>query len=88
MLRLIKILIMLEPGIVLKFQFLCVRYCVYSVCILPMSCRIYCFEVCTFDLFRPMKCSILLHTIKSGCSIVFIEGSQVIISKTILYFFL
>ena len=39
-------------------------------------------------LFRPVEFSIKLHTIKSGWSIVYIEGSQVIISKKILYFFL
>ena len=34
-----------------------------------------------------MAFSINLHTIKSGWSIVYIEGSQVIISKNILHFF-
>ena len=32
-------------------------------------------------LFRPMEFSIQLHTIKSGWSIVYIEGPQVIVSK-------
>ena len=34
-----------------------------------------------FTLFEPMEFSIKLDTIKSGWSIVYIEGSQVIISK-------
>ena len=39
-------------------------------------------------LLGPMEFSITLHTIKSGWSIVYIEGSrQVIISKEILCFF-
>ena len=33
------------------------------------------------NLFRPMGFSIQLHTINSGWSIVFIEGSQIIISE-------
>ena len=37
--------------------------------------------------FRPMEFSIKLHTIKSGWSIIYIEGSWVRISKKILYFF-
>ena len=36
-------------------------------------------------LFRAMEFSIKLHTIKSGWSIVYIEGSQVIISKNIIF---
>ena len=39
-------------------------------------------------LFRPMEFSIQPHTIMSELSIVYIEGSWVIISKKILYFFL
>ena len=39
-------------------------------------------------LLGPMKFSIKFDTAKSGWSIVYIEGSQVIISKKILSFFL
>ena len=38
-------------------------------------------------LFEPMECSIKFGTVKSGRSIVYIEGSQIIISKIILYSF-
>ena len=34
----------------------------------------------TLTLFRPIEFSIKLHTIKSGWSIVYIEGSPIIIS--------
>ena len=37
-------------------------------------------------LLRPMEFSIKLHTIKSGWSIVYIEGSYVIISKQNIVF--
>ena len=37
--------------------------------------------LCLLTLFRPMEFSIKLHTIKSGWSIVYIEGSHVIIKK-------
>ena len=40
-----------------------------------------------FNLFRPMEFSIQLHTIKSEWSIVYIVGSQVIISKNICFSF-
>ena len=36
-------------------------------------------------LFRPMDLSIKLHTLKSGWSIVCIEGTHVIISKILVY---
>ena len=39
-------------------------------------------------LFRSMKISTRLHTVKSGWSIVYIERLQAIISKKTLYFFL
>ena len=38
-------------------------------------------SACFQTLFRPMEFSIKLHTVKSGWSIVYIEGSHVIISK-------
>ena len=41
---------------------------------------------CIFTISGLMEFSINLHTIKSGWSIVYIEGSQVIISK--IFFFL
>ena len=37
-------------------------------------------------LLRPMECSIKFDTVRSGWSIVYIEGSQVIISKKYLSF--
>ena len=48
------------------------------------------FMIChIFILLRPMEFSIKIHTIKSGwSSIAYIEGSQVIISKQMLYSFL
>ena len=39
-------------------------------------------------LLGPIEFSIKFDTVKSGCSIIYIEGSQVIISKKILYFFI
>ena len=42
----------------------------------------------SITLLGPMEFSVKLHTITSRWSIVYIEGSHVIISKSILYFFL
>ena len=39
-------------------------------------------------LLRAMEVSIKFDTVKSGWSIVYTEGSRVIISKKMLYFFL
>ena len=40
----------------------------------------------SLSLFRQMEFSIKLHTKKSGLSITYMEGSQVIIVKKILYY--
>ena len=42
----------------------------------------------SLTLFVPMEFPIKFDKVKSGWSIVYIEGSQVIISKNIFYFFL
>ena len=46
------------------------------------------FLVMNLTLLGPMEFPIELHTMKSGWSILYIEGSQIIISKNIVFLYL
>ena len=63
---------------VIQYRSLC-----FESCAVARTCTLLIYSL---TLFRPMEFSIKLHTIKSAWSIVYIEGSQVIISKIILHF--